>query len=284
MTAIHVDGLPVTITNPGRALYASGMTKAEVVAYLLEVAPVLLPGLAERPLTRKRWPNGTAGPGFFEKQAPDGMPAWVRIVEIAHRRRGGTVRYPVVERAADLAWLGQVAALELHVPQWRLDRPRAGRFVLDLDPGPPAGLADAARVALRMRATLEGLGIASVPVTSGSAGIHVYAAVPDLPDGAGASDLARQLGERAALELPGQVVLDMSRALRPGKVLVDWSQNSPAKTTIAPYSLRGGREPRVAAPRTWAEIADPALAQLDPPEVLARLRRGIEPFGALATA
>lgn len=258
------------------------MTKAEVIAYLIAVAPAILPALALRPLTRRRWPEGTAGAGFFEKAAPAGMPDWIRTTPIPHE--DGTVSYPLVEHAADLAWLGQVSALELHVPQWRMDRRPAGRLVLDLDPGPPAGLAEAAEVALVLRDVLLAMAMPSTPVTSGSKGIHLYALAPPLPDGATVSDLARQLGEHLERRTPSLVLTDMTRDRRPGRVLVDWSQNSPAKTTVCPYSLRGTRRPFVAAPRTWEEIESATLAQLTPADVLERLRSAPDPFASLAGA
>jgi bifunctional non-homologous end joining protein LigD len=282
VSTLNVAGRPVKVTNPDRVMYAAGgMSKRQVIAYFVAAASALLPALAERPLTRRRWPEGTGGEGFFEKSAPRGMPDWIRTVELQHNR--ASVRYPVIENPAALAWLGQVGALELHVPQWRLhSKRRARRLVIDLDPGPPAGLAQAAEVALALRALLLSAGIESIPVTSGSKGIHVYADVRALPSAATTRDLALQLGQRLEASMGSLVVTDMARHLRPHKVLVDWSQNSPAKTTICPYSLRGTPSAKVAAPRTWDEIAAPVLAHLTPQEVLGRLESGIEPFGALA--
>lgn len=282
MITLTVDGQPVKVTHPDRLMYADDpMTKRGVIEYYLTAAPALLPALAKRPLTRRRYPEGTASEAFFEKAAPRGMPAWIESVEIEHDR--DTVRYPLITHSRDLAWLGQVSALELHVPQWRLDIPVARRLVIDLDPGPPAGLDEATTVALALRDLLDSAGITSTPVTSGSKGIHVYADVSGLPADATTKNLALQLGRRLEADLSPLVVTDMTRSLRPGRVLVDWSQNSPAKTTVCPYSLRGGRTPTVAAPRTWEEIATPGLSHLRPDEVLERLATGLEPFGALAT-
>ena len=275
-----VDGQPVKITHPDRLMYPN-MTKTEVIEYFVSAAPALLPALAQRPLTRRRWPDGTQGAGFFEKAAPRGMPDWVRTADVTHHR--STVTYPIIERACDLAWLGQVGALEFHVPQWRLDHPEPRRLIIDLDPGPPAGLAQAAEVAIALRDLLETAGLSSVPVTSGSKGIHVYADVGRLPKGATTSDLAKQIGQRLQSSMESLVVTNMSRTLRADRVLIDWSQNSPAKTTVCPYSLRGTTTPYVAAPRTWAEI-EPVehLRQLTPSEVLKRLAEGIDTFAHLA--
>jgi bifunctional non-homologous end joining protein LigD len=181
-----VAGQTFKVTTPGRVLYpGTGTTKAEVIDYYLAVAGVLLPLMAGRPATRKRWPDGVAGPEFFAKDLEPGTPGWVTRVQIRHT--SGPKFYPVFDTPAGLGWLGQVAALELHVPQWRLPaaaRPAAvtstrserhpDRVVFDLDPGPGAGLAECARVALYLRERLDGLGERAVPVTSGSKGLHLY--------------------------------------------------------------------------------------------------------------
>ena len=182
---LSVAGRDVAVTNLDRVLYpASGTTKRDVLTYLVQASPSLLGVLAGRPVSRRRWPDGVGRPGFMEKNVPAGAPAWIPRVTLQHE--DGDVTYPLVTDVACLVWLGQVAALELHVPQWRLpaSHPSASsprtvdRFVLDLDPGEPAGLAEAAVVALAARRLLADDGLDSVPVTSGSKGIHVYAAAP----------------------------------------------------------------------------------------------------------
>lgn len=305
---ITIGGHEISVSHPERVIYpAADFTKADVIAYYVDVADALLPVLADRTVTRRRWVTGVDGEGFFEKNAPDGMPEWVPTITLVHSE--GPVTYPLVRDRATLAWLGQVSALELHVPQWRLDPPiedepgksgrtkakrtrnpknvrtvetigrRTDRLVIDLDPGPPAGLAEAAQVALALRPILDDLGLPSVPVTSGSKGIHVYARLDGaLPGGQSPSELAKALGTRLADELGELVLTDMTRKIREGRVLLDWSQNNPFKTTIAPYSLRGRTEPMVATPRTWDEIAADDLRHLGVEDVRARLADGLEPF------
>jgi bifunctional non-homologous end joining protein LigD len=276
---------------------ATETSKGEVLNYYARVASFLLPHLTDRPVTRIRWPHGTSGPSFFEKNLPSGAPAWLRSVAVATsgtRTQSGrdTIRYPVVRDTADLTYLVNLASLELHVPQWRFDadgRPRdPDRLVIDLDPGGPAGLQECAQVALLVRERLQGIGLASAPVTSGSKGMQLYAALPGEQDSETISEIAREIARELTRLRPGLVVWKMTKSLRPGKVLLDWSQNAAAKTTIAPYSLRGKEAPFVAAPRTWTEVERGAarrddLRQLDLDDVLARLSRDGDVFAAALT-
>lgn len=273
---VQVSGRTLSLTNPDKLLYpAAGVTKGEVIAYYADIAPLLLPHLRDRPITRKRWPDGVdeTAPAkvFFAKNLPPGTPDWVRRFSIDHS--GGTNWYPVADEPADLVWLAQLAALELHVPQWRFNAdgvPQpADRLVLDLDPGPGVSLAGCAEVASWVRGVLAEWGLETLPVTSGSKGIHLYARLP-----AGAeidpAGLAKQVAEGLQAKHPERVTAVMRRADRKGKVFLDWSQNNRAKTTISPYSLRGRERPWAAAPRTWEELADPELRQLEFFEVLSR--------------
>jgi bifunctional non-homologous end joining protein LigD len=286
--AVTVDGRRLQLSNLDKVMYpATETTKGEVLNYYARVAPFLLPVLADRPVTRIRWPHGTSGPSFFEKNLPSGAPSWLHSVVMptsGRRTQSGndTIRYPVIRDMADLTYLMNLASLELHVPQWRFDadgRPRhPDRLVIDLDPGSPAGLHECAQLALLVRERLEDIGLTTAPVTSGSKGMQLYAALPGEQDSDMISDIAREIAQDLTRLRPGLVVWKMTKSLRPGKVLLDWSQNAAAKTTIAPYSLRGKEAPFVAAPRTWAEIergADQrdALRQLDLDDVLARLAR-----------
>lgn len=298
--SVTVEGRTLTVSNLDKPLYPSdGTTKAEVMQYYLAVAPVLLPQLAHRPLTRIRWPNGTGASSFFEKNLPAGAPDWVRRVTLpvpGSTKSRETITYPLIDDAAGLAWLANLGSLELHVPQWRVDA--AGdalppdRMVVDLDPGPGAGLAECARVAVLVRDLLAGVDVtATVPVTSGSKGMQVYAAMPGTESAERVRDAARALAESLAIGHPDLVVSKMTKALRPGKVLLDWSQNTAAKTTICPYSLRGkAKIPLVAAPRSWAEIEAAAgsdartgmtLRQLGPDEVVRRVADDGDPMAAL---
>lgn len=260
---VVVDGRELVLTNLDKPLYPDGTTKAEVVRHYTEVAPLLLPHLRGRPLTRLRLPDGVGGQEFFEKNAPAGTPPWVRTVRLpapGGRPDRGSIDYVVCDDLPTLVWTANLAALELHVPQWRVDG--AGRpqppdlLVLDLDPGPPATVVECCRVALLLRDHLAAHGLEAVVKTSGSKGLQVYARCrgPLLDDGAPsayAKALAQQL-ERAA---PDLVVHRMTPSLRTGKVLLDWSQNAPAKTTVAPWSLRARALPTVSTPVTWDEVA-----------------------------
>ncbi|WP_036960488.1 ATP-dependent DNA ligase [Promicromonospora kroppenstedtii] len=275
---VTVDGHRLRLSNLDKVLYpASGTTKGEVLHYLAEVAPVLLPHAANRPVTRKRWPDGTGGQMFFQKNLDASTPDWVKRRSIQHKQSAND--YVLVNDLATLTWLGQTATLELHTPQWQFGRTGArldpDRLVLDLDPGPGAGLTECAQVARWAREILRGMDLEPYPVTSGSKGIHLYAALGKAADTRLDSDavsaVAHELARYLEAEHPDLVVSDMSKALRSGKVLVDWSQNNGSKTTIAPYSLRGLDRPWVAAPRTWAELEDPDLAQLTSDDVLARI-------------
>lgn len=286
---VTVAGRRLTLSSLDKVMYPStGTTKADVQEYLRSTAPVMVPHLRGRPVTRKRWPDGVGTAEqprdpFFRKALESSAPDWVPRADQRHRDH--TTTYPVVDDEAVLAWFGQVAALELHVPQWRFDDdglPQCpDRLVLDLDPGEGVELADCAQVARWCAELLEGMGMTGIPVTSGSAGIHLYAAL----DGSSTSDevsaVAQELARALEQDHPDEVVSRMDRSARPGKVFIDWSQNSSSKTTVAPYSLRGRPRPTVAAPRTWEELADPELRQLELGEVMRRVADGLDPLADL---
>ena len=271
--SVEVDGRTVRFTHADKVLYeATGTTKADVLEYYLAVAPLLMTYAGRRPVTRKRWPDGTDDKSFFEKNLPSHAPDWVPRVAIEHTKR--TVTYPVVDSPATLAWFAQQAALELHVPQWTLENDEPGRtrrIVIDLDPGEGVDLDTTAKVALRVRDLLSEAGLESFPVTSGSKGIHLYARLDKAVTAKGASAVAKQIAKSLEKQTPDLVTATMKRSIRAGKVFLDWSQNSGAKTTVAPYSLRGRAEPWVAAPRSWEELGDGGLAHLHWDEVLKRL-------------
>lgn len=275
-TRVTVDGRTLRLTSLDKILYpATETTKGEVLAYYAQVAPVLLPHLAGRPVTRVRWPHGVEKDSFFEKNVPAGAPSWVERVDV------GDVTYPLVPDTATLTWIANLNALELHVPQWRLvdgEPTDPDRLVIDLDPGAPATLTECCQVALLVRERLGGLGMTLHPVTSGSKGMQLYAALGTDLSSEQVTTLARTLAEELTKAHPDLIVYRMTKSLRPGKVLLDWSQNDGHKTTISPYSLRGKEDPWVAAPRTWDEVEEGAakggsLRQLSYDQVLARLDR-----------
>ena len=287
---IELDGHRLALTHLRKVLYpATGTTKSEIIAYFAEVAHVIIPHLADRPVTRKRWPDGVTTTPFFHKDLPRGTPSWVTRRTIEHS--DGPKAYPLVDSPATLTWLGQIAALELHVPQWRFGADESepvrldghgmqnpDRLVFDLDPGPGVGLVECAEVARAVRKRLSG---AVVPVTSGSKGIHLYSRLDGTLTSDDASLFAKEIAEAIEQDMPDLVVSRMAKVLRARKVFIDWSQNNGSKTTIAPYSLRGRDHPTVAAPRTWEELADPDLRHLLYTEVLELLGEAPDPMQGL---
>lgn len=279
--SVVVGDRTLQVTSPDRVVYpADGVTKAAIIGYYVRMAERLLPHLRRRPVTRIRWPGGVDEPRFFEKQLPKGAPEWIETLDLTHS--DGRVTYPLAHEAATLAWFAQQNALELHVPQWRWhgDARRVDRLVLDLDPGPRTGLAECAQIALWLKEQLDADGLESVPVTSGSKGIHVYARWRASDQAQTTAEYAKSLADSAVVAFPRMATASMTKAEREGKVLIDWSQNNPSKTTITPYSLRGRARPFVALPRGWDELADAglthllmanALERLDDPDPLAAL-------------
>jgi bifunctional non-homologous end joining protein LigD len=255
---VRIGGRELTLSNLDKVMYREyGFTKGEVIDYYTRVSPVLLPHLAERPVTRVRYPDGVEAEKFFEKNAPPHTPDWVRTVRLPTPRstRGGETDFILVDDLATLVWCANLAALELHVPQWRVGRHgsvhKPDLMVFDLDPGAPATIVDACRVAGMLRELLEADGLESYPKTSGKKGLHLYVPVEETDR---TSAYAKRAAQRLEREHGDLVTSQMAKQLRPGKIFVDWSQNNPAKTTVAPYSLRAGDAPTVSTPVTWAEV------------------------------
>lgn len=283
---VEVEGHTLTLVNLEKVMYPrTGTTKAEVLNYYAHIAPVMLPHLAGRAVTRIRWPHGTGDKSFFEKNAPGGMPGWIRTVEVpttgsrSASGQEGTLRFPVIDSVAALTYLVNLASLELHAHQWTVAADgtpqNPDRLVIDLDPGEPAGLMECSQVALLARDRLAADGLNCVPVTSGSKGVHLYAGLDASRTTDEVRDYAQQIAEELQAQHPKLVISQMTKARRGGKVFLDWSQNTGSKTTISPYSLRGREYPYAAAPRTWAEIEagaeDPlGIEQLRFEEVLER--------------
>ncbi len=256
-----VDGRQLILSNLDKVLYpAVGFTKAEVIDYYSRIAPVLLPHLKDRALTRKRYPDGVDGQVFFEKNAPRGTPDWVRTVRLpspGSTKDRETIDYVVCDDLPTLVWTANLAALELHTHQWRVLRTRdeakaPDLLVFDLDPGPPATIVECCEVALLLRERLADDGLDPVVKTSGNKGMQLYARAPRRTD---TNDYAKAIAQELERARPELVVHRMAKDLRPGKVLVDWSQNSPAKTTVTVYSLRARERPTVSTPVTWDEVA-----------------------------
>jgi bifunctional non-homologous end joining protein LigD len=263
----------LSLSNLDKVMYpAVGFTKGEVIDYYTRVAPALLPHLRERPLTLKRYPNGVEGGYFYEKQCPSHRPDWVRAESIAMNRK--SIDFCVCDDLPTLVWLANLADLELH-PSLSLvddvDRPTVMAF--DLDPGPPAGVAQCCEVALLLRDALARIGLESFAKTSGSKGIQVY--VPLNAEGIdydhGTKALSHALARHLEGEHPKLIVSQQRKELRRGKVLIDWSQNDEKKTTVCVYSLRARERPTVSTPVRWEELDDPDALVFEAADVLERV-------------
>ncbi|KUG51798.1 ATP-dependent DNA ligase [Serinicoccus chungangensis] len=268
---VSVAGRTLRVSNLDKVLYpATGTTKGEVLTYYVTHAEQILPELADRPVTRIRWPEGVTGAHFFEKNLPSGAPDWLPRVTLPTpgSSRGHThLTFPLVTDLAVLVYLVNLGSLELHVPQWRVDDDGAAlppdRLVVDLDPGPGAGLRECSRVALLVRERLEAVGLGPRPVTSGSKGMQLYAGLEGTRGADEVSAVTKALAEKLAEDHPDLVTARMSKSLRSHKVFLDWSQNNGAKTTICPWSLRARERPQVALPREWAEVEAAASGEAD---------------------
>lgn len=266
----EVDGRAVTLTHLDKVVYGSGFTKAEVVDYMLRVAPVMLPHLEGRCLTRRRFPSGTDAEGFYEKNVPPGSPDWVpsQVVDTSE----GVVRYPLADSAAVLVWLANLSAVEVHTPQWRTDRlarphtqddaivledPHlvlSDRVVVDLDPGEGTTIVDSCHAAMLVATELAGDGLVPFVKTSGSKGLQVVAPIVPTP-WQDVVEHVRQLAVRLATTHPATFVATMNKQQRAGHVFLDFLQNRAARNTVAPYSLRGRHLPTASTPLAWDEVA-----------------------------
>ena len=279
---VAVEGRQLTLSNLEKVLYPeTGFTKGQVISYYQAVADAMLPHLAERPVTLKRYPNGVDGGFFYEKRCPSHRPPWVRVAPIWSRHNQAEVAYCVAGDLATLVWLANLAALELHTSLSRAaDIARPTMVVFDLDPGPPASIVECCRVGLRLRDLLERMGLQSVAKTSGSKGLQLYAPLntPVTYEG-GTKDFALAVAQLFEKRFPDEVVSSMRKDIRPGKVLIDWSQNDEHKTTVCVYSLRARPRPTVSTPVTWDEVAeaaesgDPELLVFEADEVIERVSR-----------
>ena len=283
---VEVEGRQLALSNLDKVLYPDGFTKGQVLDYYTRIAPVLLPHLADRPLTLKRWPDGVQGHSFFEKNAPSYRPEWLRTETLpspGSTKKRDSIDYAVIEELAALVWVANLATLELHIPMWRVGGGGPDLLAFDLDPGPGTSIVECCEVALLLRPLLEAEGLTPIAKTSGSKGMQVYARthVPDT------STYAKELAQRLEKERPQLVVHRMAKALRPGKVLVDWSQNNPAKTTVSVYSLRARDTPTVSTPLTWQEVETCSSATelvFTSDDVLGRVEAQGDLFGPLLSS
>ncbi len=256
----QIDGRRVSLANLDKVFYPSyGLTKAHVLEYYRQVAPFILPHLKDRALTLKRYPDGAEGDPFFEKRCPSHRPAWVPTAEIP-LAAGGMMTVCLVNDLNTLVWVENLASIELHVPLGRVGSPYiADSMVFDLDPGHPADILDAARVALILRGLLSELRLACFVKTSGKKGLHVY--VPLNWKGTTfeqSKRFSKSMAEVLQRSYPDLVTAVMAKDLRKGKIFINWSQNDPSKTMVCVYSLRAGEVPSVSFPVEWHEVEDAA--------------------------
>ena len=290
---VEVEGRSLSLSNLDKVLYpATGFTKGQVIGYYRQIAPVLLPHLAARPLTLKRYPNGVDQKFFYEKRCPSHRPAWVEVAPVWSGRNNDTVAYCVVSELATLVWVANLASLELHTSLSRADPvERPTMMVFDLDPGPPATVVECCRVALRLRELLEQMDLSCVAKTSGSKGLQLYVPLnTPVTYRGGTKDFALTVAQLLEKRHPGEVVSSMKKELRPGKVLIDWSQNDQHKTTVCVYSLRARPRPTVSTPVTWDEVAataasgDPDSLVFEADDVVERVARMGDLFACLNEA
>jgi len=253
---IELQGHTLKLSNLEKVLYpATGFTKKDVIDYYARIAPAILPHLAGRALTRKRYPDGVDGEPFFEKNAPIHKPDWVKVAPVWSGASRRTVNYILADDLATLIWLANLAALELH-PSLALakDITCPTMMVLDLDPGPPANIVQCCQVAVWLHEIFEHLGLEIFAKTSGSKGMQLYVPLNTPTTYDKTKLFSHALAQLLEQEHPELVVSDMKKSLRTGKVLVDWSQNDEHKTTIAVYSLRAREHPTASTPISWDEV------------------------------
>jgi bifunctional non-homologous end joining protein LigD len=271
---LEVGGRTLAVSNPDKVFWpGTGFTKGDLMDYYQAVAGVMVPHLAGRPVTLRRWPDGVDGQTFFQKNAPK-HPEWIATVRL------GDVDYLRLDEPAALVWAANLAAIEIHpglAPAPHLDRPAA--VVFDLDPGPPADVVTCCRVALVLRGYLDRLGLRAWPKTSGSKGLQLYVPLNSDTTYDDTREFGLALGRLAESEHPDLVVTVVDRSQRRDKVLIDWAQNAPTRTTVAVYSVRALARPSVSTPVTWDELEaalearDPEVLRFGPGQVLARVER-----------
>jgi bifunctional non-homologous end joining protein LigD len=278
---LEIEGHALTVSNLEKVLYPqAGFTKGDVIRYFIDVSPVLLPHLRDRPITMKRYPEGVDHFFFYEKQCPRYRPDWMGTADVRSERRGGMMQFCVVNNLASLVWMGNLADLELHTSLARapkVDQPTV--MVFDLDPGEGTNAIQCAQVAFWLRDKLESLKLKSFPKTSGSKGVQVYVPLNTPATFERTKTLSRQVADAIASEHPDAVVTNMLKKLRTRKVLIDWSQNDEHKTTVCVYSLRATPKPQVSTPLTWPELqklwkrGDADAFRFSPDDVRARVKK-----------
>lgn len=284
---LQIEGMSVEVSNLDKVLYPkAGFTKGQIIDYYIKVSPVLLPHLKDRPITLKRYPDGVDGFFFYERKCPPHRPDWVETA--AAKSEGGEIHYCVMNSLAALVWAVNLADLELHTflhVAPKMDMPRALAF--DLDPGAPANVVDCCKVALRLRDLLEENHLEGYPKTSGSKGLQIFVPLNTPVTYEKTKAFAHTVAERLEHDFPEMVVSKMQKTLRPGKVLVDWSQNDHHKTTVCVYSLRAKDHPTASTPVSWKEVEHSAKSgarlSFEADEVLRRVEKLGDLFAPVLT-
>ncbi len=280
-TSIEVEGREIRLSNLQKVLYPkAGFTKGQVIEYYVKIAPVLLPHLADRPLTLKRYPEGVDGMFFYEKNCPKYRPDWIKTAKVWSEGNKRFMFYCVVDQVATLVWLANLADLELHTSLSRApELPRPTVIAFDLDPGAPANIVQCCQVGFWVREIFAQFGLQAFAKTSGSKGLQIYVPLNTAVSYDQTKPFARAVAQLLENRYPDKVVSDMKKSLRSGKVLVDWSQNDVHKTTINVYSLRAREQPTVSTPVTWDEVEqclqknDPGLLVFTSDQVLQRVEK-----------
>src|SRR5205809_156285 len=251
-----VEGKKLAVSNLNKVLYPkAGFTKGQVIDYYIRIAPVLLPHLKDRPLTMKRYPNGVDQPFFYEKNCPAHRPSWVKTAKVWSEGNQRDMHYCLAQDLPTLVWAANLADIELHTSLARKkDVARPTMMVFDLDPGAPADIVQCCQVGLWLRDLLASMKLKSWAKTSGSKGLQVYVPLNTAVTYDRTKDLSRALAQYLEHQHADLVTSNMSKAIRKGKVFVDWSQNDEHKTTICVYSLRAREEPTVSTPIAWDEV------------------------------
>jgi bifunctional non-homologous end joining protein LigD len=282
---VTVEDRELTLSNLGKVLFpAAGFTKGQLIDYYANIAPEILPHIQDRPLTMKRYPDGVESRFFYEKHVPKHAPDWVRTVNVPTGDKGEVVEYSLVCDLPTLVWAANLGTIELHVPLWRVGNRRRlpgppDFVVFDLDPGEGTTLVECADVALKVEEVWQERGLDTRVKTSGSKGLQVYAALGGRPSWERSRALAYDVATTLEQEHPELVTSKMRKTLRQGKVLIDWSQNHPAKTTVGAYSVRARPTPTVSTPVTWTEVrnclqsGDPSSLEFTTSDVLARVKK-----------
>jgi len=290
-TVVDVGGKHLKLSNLDKVLYPeAGFTKGQVIDYYVRIAPVLLPHLQGRPLTMKRYPNGVNGMFFYEKNCPSHRPEWVKTARVWSEGNKRWMDYCVFEDLATLVWAANLADLELHTSlSLGKDVLRPNFLVFDLDPGPPANIVQCCQVGVWVRDIFASLKLQSFAKTSGSKGLQVYVPLNSAVTYDQTKSFAHELARTLERQHPQLVVSDMKKALRTGKVLVDWSQNDDHKTTVCVYSLRAKERPTASTPVKWEEVehclakGDPSLLVFEAGEVLERAKKYGDLFAPVLT-